>query len=105
MFDKITGAIDAVIGAIGRIKFPKLPSWLPGDFMQKSGPAPAGIRRRFAAPGVATMSAAGRTGTSAPIVVNVTGALDPDAVARQIQRILGGRSRRVGGVNRTAGVL
>jgi len=38
-------------------------------------------------------------------VINVSGALDPDAVARQIEKILAGRSRRVGGIGRRAGVL
>ena len=104
--DKIKGAVQGAIDLIAKIKFPTLPSWLPGDFMQKSAPAPAVYSAAaFAAPGVSTMSAAGRTGTVAPVVVNVSGALDPDAVARQIGRILGARSRRVGGVNRTAGRL
>lgn len=38
------------------------------------------------------------------IVVNVSGALDPDAVARQIERILRNRAQRVRGVNRRGGL-
>jgi hypothetical protein len=48
----------------------------------------------YASPTIATATTT--TAARAPIVVNVTGALDPDAVARQIQRILGGHNRRVG---------
>lgn len=99
----IRTAIDGVISAISRIRFPALPSWLPGDWLQSTAVTPAAGAAAFAAPGVATTTA--RTGAPTPIVVNVTGALDPDAVARQIERILKGRSRRVGGVGRTAGVL
>jgi len=110
VIDKIRSAIDGVISAISRIKFPKLPSWLPGDFMQKSGPAPAGFAvAGYASPTVATRRAAAAasssSGPAGGITINVSGALDPDAVARQIERILKGRSRRVGGVGRLAGVL
>jgi len=107
--DKIKGAIDGVISAISKIKFPKLPSWLPGDFMQGTA-APTGFAvAGYASPtvaaraGVAASSASGTAGGG--ITINVSGALDPDAVARQIERILKGRSRRVGGVGRLAGVL
>jgi phage-related protein len=48
----------------------------------------------FASPSIATATTT--TAARAPVIVNVNGALDPDAVARQLQRILGGHNRRVG---------
>ena len=62
-----------------------LPGWLPGN---QSAPAPALTRGA----GPAATSSGGGGG----VVVHVHGALDPEAVARQIQRILAGHSRRVG---------
>jgi hypothetical protein len=68
-------------------------------------PAPAGVTRmdtgagglgRASAQPVATSSSSGAS--SSNIVVNVNGALDPDAVARQIRGLLNGRDRRTGGV-------
>lgn len=104
--DKIKSAVQGAIDIIAKIKFPSLPSWLPGDFMQgKSAPAAVYSAAAFAAPGVAGRAGMSTSSAVGGITINVSGALDPDAVARQIQRILTGRSRRVGGVNRTAGIL
>jgi phage-related protein len=50
---------------------------------------------RFAAPGVVG-TPRGTVRAAAPVVVTVNGALDPEAVARQIRRILAGHDRRVG---------
>ena len=84
------------------INWPSVPSWVPG-FGMVTPPAVAGLG---AAPTIGTrgLTAASSTG-GAGVVINISGALDPDAVARQIERILAGRSRRVGGVGRRAGVL
>jgi len=104
--DSIKGAIQGVIDIIAKIKFPSLPSWLPGDFMQGKSVTPAGIgAAAFAAPSVAARTTSTASSSSGGITINVSGALDPDAVARQIDRILSSRSRRVGGVNRRAGIV
>jgi len=101
----IIGAVNSLIGALSRIKIPKLPSLSDlNPFAIVPGvPVPAGLG---AAPTVARhgLTAASSTGAGG-ITINVSGALDPDAVARQIEKILAGRSRRVGGVGRRAGVL
>lgn len=69
------------------------------------GLAPAVAPAALAAPdstNLRTLSATGPRSAAAPaaagVVINVNGALDPDAVARQIRRILVGRDRRTGGV-------
>lgn len=49
-----------------------------------------------AAPTVPTARAGASTSTSGGITVNVTGAIDPEATARQIRRILRGHDRRQG---------
>lgn len=48
-------------------------------------------------PIVGRPAVAAATGGAQPIVINVTGALDPDAVARQIRAILLGKKRHGGG--------
>lgn len=98
--DSLLSLIEKVIGAIGRIDFPSPPGWLskvPGLRSLTSAPTPA----TYGTPTVAT-----RAGVGAPAVpmgtatggvnITVTGALDPEAVARQINRILAGHNRRVG---------
>ena len=109
--------IDDLIGWIGRIKFPSPPSWLnPGNWLKalpgvgSAGIAPAVARvaapvvpmgrAGFGARGLGSVGSRGDGG----VTINVTGALDPDAVARQIERILIGRSRRVGGVRYARGI-
>jgi hypothetical protein len=111
----IQAAIDAVRSLIDWIGNIKLPSF--GGILDKlnpfSAPAPApAVARvgyaRYAAPGVGRAAGAGAVGAvgirgaQAPIQITVNGALDPDAVARQIQRILKQRGRRVGGVGTLA---
>jgi phage-related protein len=98
------GAIQRLIGWLSRIKVPsiKIPSGASvsgSAAMAPSGvPGVAGLRT--AAP-LTVRSLGGRTGratgTSGTTVI-VQGALDPDAVARQIERILSGASRRRSGV-------
>jgi len=101
--DKITGAIQDVLDLIGKIKIPKGVT----DFIGSINPfAVAPSPAAFAAPSVAARGMSSSSSSAAGgVTINVTGALDPDAVARQIDRILSGRSRRVGGVGRRSGVL
>jgi phage-related protein len=104
--DKITGAIQDVLDLIGKIKIPKGVT----DFIGAVNPfavVPGGASpTMFAAPSVAgRATTSSSSSSSGGVTINVTGALDPDAVARQIDRILSGRSRRVGGVNRRAGTV
>lgn len=102
----IIDKVQSLIDLIPSIDFPSPPSWMnPGNWFGRSAPAPAG-RIRYAAPGVATRAGMGATSSNgAGVTINVNGALDPDAVARQIERILTARARRIGGVGRRAGVL
>jgi phage-related protein len=104
IIDDMLAAVQSVIDLIKKIKLPDLGSlvgkitpWavIPG------APAVAGLS---AAPRVAGR-AMSTTSSAGGVTINISGALDPDAVARQIERILTGRARRVGGVNRTAGRL
>jgi phage-related protein len=106
---KVVGPIESVIGVVrdligwlGKIKVPDV-----GGLISKINPfmAPAPSPARYAAPAVGIGAHAINRSTSVGpggITINVTGALDPDAVARQIERILRARSRRVGGVGQLA---
>lgn len=79
----IQSVIDKVgdlIGAIGRIHVPHIN--LPGPFLAPAG-AGAGVGARSSAP-------------SPSIVINVTGAIDPEGTARAIERVLQGHARRQG---------
>lgn len=101
-FSAMKGALDAVVGAVqnligwlSRIKVPsiKLPS-IPGFNMAPPPPAtPAG---RAAAPRVPVGRAGTSTGASSGPTFIINGAIDPEATARQIRRILAGHDRRVG---------
>jgi hypothetical protein len=114
-------AINAIAGAINRIPSVSIPSWVPGiggnkysipnipnvSFPRIPMLADGGIVTRQ------TMAIIGEAGPEAVIplnrledfggggdriVINVTGALDPEGVARQIERILRDSQRRTGGV-------
>lgn len=90
-FDNVIGAVESLIGWIGKIKFPKIPK-LPGiggDNTRSATTAAAGLTRR-AGP------RAGTATTSSSTVINVYGALDPVAVARQIRGLLDADDRRRG---------
>lgn len=108
-FDTLNNAIGWVIdkvndliSALSRIKVPhiSLPK-IPG---LKSAPAPGpsalmGARgvSSYAAPSVrGGVGARASGGGAGSLTINVTGALDPEAVARQINRVLSGHNRRVG---------
>jgi hypothetical protein len=101
----IVGAVKSLIDALSKIKIPKLPSLsdLNPFAIIPGAPVPAGLTAAPTVRGRGALTAA--TASPGGITINVSGALDPDAVARQIEKILVGRSRRVGGVGRRAGVL
>ena len=97
----VIGVVQDLIGWLGRIKVPDIGGAIDKITPWSMAPAPA----RYAAPAVGVGTRASTmTGSvgAGGITINVTGALDPDAVARQIERILRTRSRRVGGVGRLA---
>ena len=99
-FNAVKGAIDAasnavqtLIGWLGRIKVPSinLPK-IPG-FNMAPNMAPAGVA---AAPQVAAPGQRAAAPAAGGITITVNGALDPEATARQIRRILAGHDRRMG---------
>lgn len=110
LYDWVQKVIDAVsdlIGWIGKIHVPSihLPS-IPGlgrslsvpgvsAFSATPGAQPSLAR---AAPGAGLTAPGARSTAGGPTIV-VQGALDPEAVARQIQRILTGHDRRIGRVS------
>jgi hypothetical protein len=86
----LIGKVESLISALSRIHVPKVD--LPGPL---GAPVPEGASvSRFAAPGVPAARAPSTIGQTVSITVN--GALDPEATARQIRRILAGHNRRVG---------
>jgi hypothetical protein len=111
-FDVVKSAIDSVIGAIqnliswfGRIKVPKisLPK-IPG-FNSTAAVVPT-----TAAPvALGATRAASSTRSTGGSVINVTvnGAVDPEATARQIRRVLASHGRRMGltGAGLSTGVV
>jgi hypothetical protein len=104
-FRTIQGVINSVISAVQRLvntlrnlkvpslKFPSIPSVFRSASM---APAPGGTTA-----GLLTRGGGGVSSRATPaggVVINVTGALDPEAVARQIERVLTSAQRRRGGV-------
>ena len=89
--ETVINAIEALIGWLGKIKFPSAPKWLrggtrlPGPLL---APATMGVSSRGA---VAPLAA-----TGGGVTVNVYGAVDPEGTARAIKRILAGHERRQG---------
>lgn len=84
----VISAISGVVGAIGRIHFPSKPGWIPF-----SAPGGYSVPSPFLAGGPAALS----TGTGGMVVnVSVSGAVDPEATAIQIRRILERYDRRRG---------
>lgn len=90
IFTKIRDAVSSVTSLIKKIPKPSIPDLNPFNA--------SATATGYAAPatrGVARAPAARAVAPSGPTVV-VNGALDPDAVARQIKLILGGHARRTG---------
>lgn len=93
IIDRIRGAVESVTSLIKNIPVPKVPDLNP--FSASAGGAVAGVTTTYR--GVARAPAArGGTSTGGGVVVTVNGALDPEAVARQIRAIITGHDVRVG---------
>lgn len=103
----VLNLIKDVVGWIKRIRFPKPPGWLKsaGGFVGLGGPPDDGPRRPpgrppggRGGPGGGFMSYAGGRGGSGggDVYIRVDGALDPNAVAKQIEDLLRGRGVRLG---------
>lgn len=93
----VINAVESLIGWVSRIDFPNIPNLNP---FSRAAAAPSlapvvGTRGGLLAPAVPSRAALGASAGGTTIIVN--GALDPEAVARQIQRILAGHDRRVRG--------
>lgn len=115
-FDAVWSAIQSVINAIRNIRFPSMPSWMRSvgsavGFSAMAAPmddggvtarvmtADATVTQQLVAPSpYAAASARGRLGDSSGQTVNITvnGAMDPIAVARQIESVVGKNLRRTG---------
>lgn len=106
---KVVGAVQDLIRALGNIPTPHIdwpspPGWfdkvMPGMAPAPPTGAPGLAARRgyTVAPAVPGVGAHGAPNVAARGGVNITvqGAIDPEATARQIQRILLGHNRRVG---------
>lgn len=96
-FNAVKAAVEAVIKAVqsliswlGKIKIPKIN--LPNIPGVGRAAAPAGLT----SPGVRSLGTTRATGGSVGPTIIVQGAMDPEAVARQIQRLLSGHERRIG---------
>jgi hypothetical protein len=90
---KIRDAVANVTDLIHKIPVPKIPH-IPG-LNATGGTATTGATATFRGVARAPAAARGTTGGGGA-TVNVYGALDPEAVARQIGRILGAHDVRVG---------
>jgi phage-related protein len=105
-FDAIAGAAEKIVGfihdiasAIGNIPTPHInwpspPKWLDKIMPGMVAPPPP-VPGAVGTPRVRARAGVGSS-VAAPVVINVNGALDPDAVARQIRRLLASHDRRVG---------
>jgi uncharacterized membrane protein YgcG len=98
LIGKIVGAVQTLIGWIRKIHIPDIPDWLknwgmgPGWSTDQTGDFSGGGGSRPGGGGTFSGS-----GTVAPqTVVHVNGALDPEAVARQIRLILRAHDQRIG---------
>lgn len=97
IFDGIKSAIQGVIDAVGwlidklsHVHFPKVPDLNPFS----AAPAPARASTAVAGTRAVARPTARTAGTT--VVVNISGALDPDATARAIRRILDRADVRAG---------
>ena len=99
--DTLIGGVRSLISWLGKIKIPSLGK-LGGVISRVTGRSAASATAARAVSGVADtrgLAAPAPGVRAAPVgavVINVTGALDPEAVARQINRILTGHNRRIG---------
>lgn len=92
-------AVESLIGWLGRIHVPKISLPKVGGLLGRSAPVATSATTGFATPGFRAAVPGGtvrRTAAGGGVVIQVTGALDPEAVARQIQKILARHDRRIG---------
>jgi phage-related protein len=103
--DRVLNVIQSIINWLGNIPTPHInwpspPKWLdkviPGSFAAPSpmGRTVAGVGT-YAAP-TGRSARAVTPASSGGITINITGAVDPEATARQVRRLLGGHDRRMG---------
>jgi hypothetical protein len=102
-FRAIAGAINNAIGAvnrlISRLRAIHVPNIKIPHIGKSASTATAPTLRTTASPSLrATPSARASTAGAGAVTINVSGALDPEAVARQIERVLGSARRRRAGV-------
>jgi hypothetical protein len=90
----VISAVESLIGWLSRIKVPDIN--LPGPLSVGGNTAPTVAAGLAVAPRVPGGRATPRAGGSGGINITVNGALDPEATARQIRRILAGHDRRMG---------
>lgn len=100
----LIGMVESLVSWLGKIKVPDLggiAGKIGGIIPHAMPPPGAGTRgvAAYGAPsvaGVGARAATGGTGGTGGVTINVTGAIDPEATARQIRRILAGHDRRIG---------
>ena len=107
-FNRVKSSAEAVVRAVQNIaswirnlptpsiNWPSPPSWLNKVTGRSVAPP---VRPGFGGPRVSSLAPGvpmATSSTGGAVVINVTGAVDPENVARQINRILSGHSRRVG---------
>jgi hypothetical protein len=90
----LIGKVESLIGWLKNIKVPSLPGWVTGKTAPSAAAAVPTVGRYAAPSGPSTSARASSSSRSTTIIVN--GAIDPEATARQIRRILAGHDRRVG---------
>lgn len=93
----VIDAVESLIGWLGRIHVPKI--HIPGTGKSVGATSVAAPTATGFSAGLRS-TRAGSQSAPASVVINVSGALDPDAVARQIQGILRSRARRTSGPKR-----
>jgi hypothetical protein len=106
IFAKIRAGVSAITSAVKSIPIPKVPdlnpfSVTPGGGGAVATGATATLRGVGHAPAARGGTSTGRGATN----INVNGALDPEAVARQIRAILSGHDVRVGMAPIRAGMI
>jgi hypothetical protein len=93
---RVTDAVQSLIGWIGRIKFPSVPKFLSKVPGSPFSLPPAASRFAYATTSGGVPAACSSASASGGATINVYGALDPEGVARQIRRLLDAHDRRQG---------
>lgn len=95
---RVIDAVESLIGALGRIHVPKISlPHIPGlSFAAPAVAADDSAARAAVAPAVASPRAGLGAGGRGATNINIYGAIDPEATARQVKRLLTNHQRRVG---------